>query len=320
MFVKVLKSSIIISLLSLLLCWSIPDAYAVMPSGGSIQHSSPLERTVQVDVKISNQGSQAAQDIKVQLPLISIDSPYQISKKETFNHKVQNIQVNDNGNRMASFVIDSLVPGQTEILRVEYVLAEPNGHISDFDINKVDSYLQPGVKVQSDHPEIIALANKINADTDNDSEKLKNIANYIDSHMKYNEKSPVKNGGALCALRSGEGVCEDYATLYVALCRASGVPARQVNGFADPECSGASWNKQAVVSLKGCRHSWAEVYLKDIGWVAADPTFKIYPHSGQCTSSLSSGHIGQNYQDESIRVSYQGGKLAVVWSNVLINK
>lgn len=321
MFKTTLQSSIFVAILTFMLCCSIPVADAVNPSGISIQPASSVQRTMQVDVKLSNQGTQTAQDIKVQVPLISIDSPYQTTVEETFSHEVQNIQVNDNGNRMANFIIDSLAPGQSETLRIEYVLGvQPNTQNLNSDANDIDTYLQSGAKIQSDHPEIMALAQKINANADNDSEKLQNIAAYVDSHMKYNENSPAKNKGALSALQNGEGVCEDYAALYVALSRASGIPARQVNGYADPKRTGESWNKEKVVSLRGYRHSWAEVYLKDLGWVAVDPTFKIYPQAGKYTGIVSSGHIAQNYQDESVRVSYQGGKLAVAWGNLLINK
>ncbi len=275
---------------------------------------------MQVNVKLSNQGTQTAQGIKVQVPLISIDSHYQKTVKETFNHEVQNVQVNDNGNRLATFIVDALTPGQTKTLRVEYLLMiQPGAQNASFDPNQINAYLQPADKIQSNHLEIINLAQKINANAKNKPGKLQNIATFLDTHMKYNENSPVKNEGALSALRYGEGVCEDYAALYIALCRASGIPARQVNGYADPKGTGENWNQEKIIYLHGYRHSWAEVYLKDLGWIATDPTFKIYPYTDKYTGSASAGHIAQNYQDEPLRVTYQGGKLAAVWDNLLIN-
>ena len=58
------------------------------------------------------------------------------------------------------------------------------------------------------------------------------------------------------------GDCNDVATLYVALARSAGLPARTVAG---------------LIYLNGrfYYHAWPEVYLGD--WVAVDPTFDQYP-------------------------------------------
>jgi len=68
------------------------------------------------------------------------------------------------------------------------------------------------------------------------------------------------------------GKCADLNALFVGLCRAVGLPARDVYGirlapsaFGYKELSGNS------ASLKGAQHCRAEVYLQAHGWVAADP-------------------------------------------------
>jgi transglutaminase-like putative cysteine protease len=68
------------------------------------------------------------------------------------------------------------------------------------------------------------------------------------------------------------GKCGDINALFVGLCRAAGVPARDVYGirlapsaFGYRELGGNSAN------LKGAQHCRAEVFLKDHGWVAMDP-------------------------------------------------
>lgn len=68
------------------------------------------------------------------------------------------------------------------------------------------------------------------------------------------------------------GKCADINALFVGLCRAVGLPARDVYGlrlapsaFGYKELSGNS------ASLKGAQHCRAEVHLKDHGWVAMDP-------------------------------------------------
>ena len=68
------------------------------------------------------------------------------------------------------------------------------------------------------------------------------------------------------------GKCADLNAIFVGLCRASGIPARDVYGlrlapsaFGYKELGGNSAN------LKGAQHCRAEVYLASHGWVAMDP-------------------------------------------------
>ena len=58
------------------------------------------------------------------------------------------------------------------------------------------------------------------------------------------------------ALAGGQGVCQDYAHIMIALCRMAGIPARYVVGMLTGE---------------GQSHAWVEIY--DGGrWYALDPT------------------------------------------------
>lgn len=286
-------------------------------------NDSSLNRSIQISVKVTNSGWQTASGIRVQLPLISADSPYQQTVQETFNQKVEKIVEDQTGSRTAYIVIDSIAPGQSEIITVDYELnIKPGGGLPAAAVKELQQYLKPSGKIESNHPDITAKAAQLTADASGELAKIKQIAAFINSHMTYNLNSPHKNQGAISALRNGEGVCEDYAALFVALCRASGIPARQVNGFADPKLTGSSWKSRSqTVSLQGFRHAWAEIYLQNMGWVAVDPTFNIYPQEGQSTLvELSPSHIAQNYDDQPVKVSYRGEKLAVGWGNLLINK
>lgn len=69
----------------------------------------------------------------------------------------------------------------------------------------------------------------------------------------------------------GEGVCQDYAHLAVALCRSIGIPARYVSGylFTSDDASGAD-TAADVVSVQ--THAWLEAAVPGVGWVALDPT------------------------------------------------
>jgi len=79
----------------------------------------------------------------------------------------------------------------------------------------------------------------------------------INSLDKYKFSNEPK--GALGALKLRGGDCTDYTDLFVALCRARGLPARHVHGIL---ASGFSDTP---------KHSWAEVYIPHNGWVRLDP-------------------------------------------------
>jgi transglutaminase superfamily protein/tetratricopeptide repeat protein len=62
-------------------------------------------------------------------------------------------------------------------------------------------------------------------------------------------------------LERGHAECRGYTVLFVALCRAAGVPARPVWGVAL-----VPGGKPDYAS-----HNWAEVYVGGVGWVPVDP-------------------------------------------------
>lgn len=318
MLTKGLKRTVFIIIAAYFMITCLPHAAIAAADDNS------LTRNVQISVKVTNSGWQTATGVRVQLPLISADSPYQQTLKETFNQKVEKIETGEAGSRTAHIIIDSIAPGQSENIIVDYLLqVKPDGGLTPkAKVNELQSYLKPSSKIESSHPEIIALAKKLTGDVDGEIAKINAIGEFINSHMKYKLNSTHKNQGALSALRNKEGVCEDYAALFIALSRASGIPARQVNGFSDPKLTGASWKSRSPeVSLQGFRHAWAEVYVEKMGWVAVDPTFKIYPQEGRTNIvELSPSHIAQNYNDQPVKVSYRGEKLSVGWGNLLINK
>ncbi len=68
------------------------------------------------------------------------------------------------------------------------------------------------------------------------------------------------------------GKCADLNALFVGLCRAVGLPARDVYGIRlAPSAFGYKELSGNPSSLKGAQHCRAEVYLQAHGWVAADP-------------------------------------------------
>ncbi len=68
------------------------------------------------------------------------------------------------------------------------------------------------------------------------------------------------------------GKCADLNALFVGMCRAVGVPARDVYGLrVVPSAFGYRELGGNPANLKGAQHCRAEVFLRQHGWVAMDP-------------------------------------------------
>lgn len=68
-------------------------------------------------------------------------------------------------------------------------------------------------------------------------------------------------------LEKREGYCNHFATAFVLLARAQGLPARFVQGFCVP----TKGKTQATV-CSSMAHAWPEVYFEGIGWIPFEPT------------------------------------------------
>jgi transglutaminase-like putative cysteine protease len=81
-------------------------------------------------------------------------------------------------------------------------------------------------------------------------------------------------GDIKALLETGDlgGKCADINGLFVGLCRAAGIPARDAYGLRlTPSAFGYKELGGNPASLKGAQHCRSEVHLQKYGWVAMDP-------------------------------------------------
>jgi transglutaminase-like putative cysteine protease len=71
------------------------------------------------------------------------------------------------------------------------------------------------------------------------------------------------------------GFCEHYASAFVYLMRAAGVPARVVTGYQGGEINPLN---NVLMVRQYDAHAWAEVWLDDKGWQRVDPTAAVAPN------------------------------------------
>ncbi|WP_163339414.1 transglutaminase-like domain-containing protein [Desulfopila sp. IMCC35008] len=108
------------------------------------------------------------------------------------------------------------------------------------------------------------LADKIVADKTFVYDKAKAIYDWICENMYRDPETKGCGPGDVCSLLATPGgKCTDIHSVFVALARAVGVPAREVFGIRQ--------GKESVVDITKWQHCWAEFFLPGYGWVPVDP-------------------------------------------------
>lgn len=94
-------------------------------------------------------------------------------------------------------------------------------------LNKdLQKLLQPSPYIESNDPQIKALAPTIIKDHATAWEQTGAIFDWVRENVKYKFATEIKP--AIAALKDKEGDCEELSSLFIALCRANKIPARAV--------------------------------------------------------------------------------------------
>lgn len=118
-------------------------------------------------------------------------------------------------------------------------------------------------------------ADRITAGADGDAARARAIYEWVvENTERVAETRGCGLGDVATMLESGNlgGKCADLNALYVALARASGVPARDLYGIrVAPSAFGYKSLGAGSATITKSQHCRAEVYLDGPGWVPVDP-------------------------------------------------
>lgn len=129
----------------------------------------------------------------------------------------------------------------------------------------IQPYLATSIDIPCDNADIKKLAAEAVGDKKDILSKARAVYDWT---IKNTFRDPdVKGCGlgkplATLTEAKGGGKCADISSVFVAVARAAGVPARDVFGLRSSGKSG---------EITGDFHCWAEFYLPGKGWVTADP-------------------------------------------------
>jgi transglutaminase-like putative cysteine protease len=128
------------------------------------------------------------------------------------------------------------------------------------------AYLGPEPLIESDAPEIREEAARALGSIQGTRARAERLTRYVNALV--DKKPTVSLPSALDVLRTRVGDCNEHTALYVALARASGIPARISVGLAS-------------VRNAFYYHAWPEVFVDEGhgagAWLPVDPTFNQFP-------------------------------------------
>jgi transglutaminase-like putative cysteine protease len=126
----------------------------------------------------------------------------------------------------------------------------------------VTRFLEPDRLVPIDG-QIAELSRQETAGATTALSKARKIYDYVIATMHYDhDGTGWGHGDAIWACTAKHGNCTDFHSLFIAMARAAGIPARFEIGFPLP----ANAHQGAISSY----HCWAEFYVDGIGWIPID--------------------------------------------------
>ncbi len=183
-----------------------------------------------------------------------------------------------------------------------WVMHYPNAKI---DLVLSDRQRQLNLSLPDGNPKTRALAQQLKGQSQGNSRRLVAlIQEYIlTNQFRYTLSPPLLQQERIdeFLFDTKAGFCEHYASSFVFLMRAAGVPARVVTGYQGGQLGrdGNSWEVRQMDA-----HAWAEIWIEQQGWVRIDPTGFVSPERVE---------LGMNALTDSAGAEMFGEGVAAQW-------
>jgi len=218
----------------------------------------------------------------VWLPVASLDTPWQRTRDTTWSGNAADMRLAADGDTGARVLVARFDAGVAQPTVVLTNRLETQNRAVDWrarsapaaDPADLRRWIEPSELITTDGI-VRKVAEQIVSGARTDREKAQRIYDWtIISTYREPKVRGCGVGDIKTMLETGNlsGKCADINALFVGLCRAAGVPARDIYGVRlVPSEFGYKELGANPASLKGAQHCRAEVYLKGHGWVAMDP-------------------------------------------------
>lgn len=135
----------------------------------------------------------------------------------------------------------------------------------ELNIETVEKYLLATKSIESDSKEVKNVVEKLIRNKENKFEIINNLLDFT-RNIEFDDDEltmRIFEGGitqsAVNTIRSMKGNCAECTNVFIALCRAIGIPAKFILGKTS----------------KNLYHTWAEVYIQGVGWIPVETRINI---------------------------------------------
>ncbi len=231
------------------------------------------EKTEQVEFihQVRNYGPGTLQTLSVYLAIPRDMDNQELIGTITFDPEPKEVLTDKWGQKVAHFQFVDIGPTQfttvTMLASVKlyetryFVFPDKVGKLTDIPESILGAYLVDDSKFSLEDQIIQEAVKKAVGDETNPYWIGRKIFNYVIEHVDYELAGGWNIAPAV--LDRGNGSCSEYSFVYIAMCRAAGLPARYAGSIAI---------RGDDASYDDVFHRWVEIYLPNYGWLPVDPS------------------------------------------------
>lgn len=204
------------------------------------------------------------------------DTNYQDINIQNINPKPLNVTVDEDGNYLAWYQIPKRSSQQIQILGLaKLYINQKINYSPKLSAKEISAWTKSDRYWEKDNPNIKAVLSDLfkNGSPKSVKEKARSIYQYVVMTLGFdlNSKNTERMGAVTSLINPQKSTSQEFTDLFIALARAEGIPARELDGFAYSKN-----NKLRPLSLvPGILHGWPEYYDEiQSGWVMVDPTWE----------------------------------------------
>jgi glutamine cyclotransferase len=231
------------------------------------------EKTQRVEFihQLRNYGPGTVKSLDVYLAIPhNLDNQELLAPPE-YNPAPKDILTDKWGQDVAHFQFDELAPAEftsvsmfvsAKMYKIRYyVFPDKVGTLENIPGDISEMYLVDDTKFSMQNPIIQDAVKTAVGDETNPYWIGRKIFSYVIDHVDYELAGGWNIAPAV--LDRGNGSCSEYSFVYIAMCRAAGLPARY---------AGSIVIRGDDASYDDVFHRWVEIYLPDYGWLPVDPS------------------------------------------------
>ena len=261
----------------------------------AFQPTKSVVYTIEETHRLQNYSANAANDVVATILIFDNRSGYVSQQVLMEQIRVDGVPVSPDissteDNRIARISLGTIPPDESKTITVTQTIRVDK--VGPIDPNTVQGnvpadflvYTEPIANLwESDNQVIIGKAAELTAGQPNFYLKARGVFDFVKDYLTYQEQ--LEEHGAVWAYDHRSGDCTEFTNLFIALCRAAGIPTKFVSGYS---------YKSGDENLERMGHAFAIMYLPNVGWTPVDLTWPL--HQGQF-GELGNDHLVQLTSD-----------------------